>query len=194
MTTTERPTKPKRETWRAWLPDGAPEPSKLFTREEVLDALAREGVEADERDLRHWEQVGALPRPVRQWHRDAVRATYPWWYVYLVKQLRRAQRDEGAGLHGMDLRLRAYLRALLAYIGDKDPDEVVNPYPSVRAPEDIALWPALVNELERLSRWWSHLSGTPAGRIEVHVVGTNGRATKYPLPLAPLPDDPDATL
>ena len=38
---------------------------------------------------------------------------------------------------------------------------------------------------ERLARWHAHLTGAPAERVEIRVVGADGRGTVYPLPLAP---------
>lgn len=91
--------KAKRETWREWLSPEAtltvlgPEadPALLITREELLESL--KGT-VTERELRYWESIGALPRPVLRFHRDAVRALYPSWYDTIVGNvhLRRAEK------------------------------------------------------------------------------------------------------
>lgn len=81
--------KAKRETWRDWLSPEAtlavlgPEadPALLVTREQLLESL--QGV-VTERELRYWESSGVLPRPVLRFHRDAVRALYPYWYDTIV--------------------------------------------------------------------------------------------------------------
>ena len=90
MPTAEAQAKPK-ETWRDWAGPYAPEPDPLLSRDEVLDRLRQIRVEATERDLRFWEAKGVLPRPVRQMHRSAIRAVYPWWYPHLVWEVRRLQ-------------------------------------------------------------------------------------------------------
>jgi hypothetical protein len=55
--------------------------------------------------------------------------------------------------------------------------------PGARGPEDIQLWPDLTTELERLARWRATLTGVPTDRVEVHVIGTDGHATKFPIPI-----------
>jgi DNA-binding transcriptional MerR regulator len=84
-------TRPKRTTWRDWLPPGAPEPARLLTRDEVVRWLGEAGVAVTANDLRFWEQEGVLPHPVRQGHRGATRAVYPDWIVPLVERLRELQ-------------------------------------------------------------------------------------------------------
>lgn len=74
-----------RETWRDWLrAAGIPEPTDLITRAELLEQLAGRNIPVDERTLRHWENRGALPRPVRQWHRESTQALYPPWMAEVV--------------------------------------------------------------------------------------------------------------
>lgn len=178
------PTKPKRETWRDWLPEVAPDPDELLTRDELIGRLRSWRVDATEADLRYWEYAGVLPRPVRRWHDGAVRALYPDWFPHLVRELRRLQRREGLTLEEIAPRLRVHARISLALSNNITDEEIRRSYGQARTPEDILPWPALVEELERLGRWWQALAGTPTDRIEVHVVGANGRATKYPLPIS----------
>jgi len=176
-------TKPK-ETWRDWMPPGLPEPEELFTREELADLLHSWHIDASVSDLRYWEYAGVLPRPVRRWHNGAVRAVYPRWIASIVRELRRMQRVEGFSLQHIRPQLRAYARMFLAYESNDSARETVKAKPLPMSPEDIRIWPDLTSELERLARWWTQLSGVPAERIEVHVIGASGRATRYPLPLA----------
>jgi len=176
---TENGAKP--ETWRDWLPAGGPEPDRLYTRDQVLDLARGMRAEVSTSDIRYWEQVGVLPRPVRRWHEGAVRAVYPLLIAYLIKELRRLQRYEGLSLAEARPRLRTYARMWLTYdaaYAQRD-----------RVPEDLSLGPNLAGELERLANEWAELAGVPVDRVEVHVIGTSGRATKYPLPIAPFPDD-----
>ncbi len=88
---TEAPTKPKKETWRDWLPPGTPDPEPLLTREELLTRLRKAGVKADEGDLRFWEYHGVLPRAIKKWHDGANRVFYPRWMIHMVALLRAYQ-------------------------------------------------------------------------------------------------------
>ena len=84
--------KSNRETWLDWLPPGHTEPG-LITRAELLKTLADRGVGVSERELRYWEAAGALPAPVRRFHRGAIHALYPSWHanvVWAVPKLRAA--------------------------------------------------------------------------------------------------------
>ncbi|MDP9362898.1 MAG: hypothetical protein M3Q10_01485 [Chloroflexota bacterium] len=168
----------RRETWRDWRSADAPEPEQLYTRDELLELLARMGIDATESDLRYWEYGGVLPRAVRQWHDGAVRAVYPDDVAYWVKELRRLQRYEGLSLEEIAPRLRAHARLMSAH--DRGDTEPAADLP--QAPEGIRPWPALATELDRLARWWEHLAGVEADRVEVRVVGANGRATVYAHP------------
>ncbi len=165
-----------------------PEPEELFTRDEIVDRAnalmgpIRKPVKAS--DLQHWESRGIIPRGIRRRRGDAQYALYPEWHAYLVRQIRQLQR-EGYSLDEIKPRIRSYARMVLAYGRTPIDEEISARYRNVQSPEDIWLWPVLVEELERLGRWWSHIAGVETDRVEVHVIGTNGRATKYPLPIAP---------
>jgi len=189
---TEAPTKPKRETWRDWMPDGSAEPERLFTRDEVVAMIEGRHVAGTSPvsagDLRYWEGLGILPHPIRRWHDGAGRALYPSWHALFAQQVRLLQRS-GYSLDEIKPRIRALARIRLGY-GTADVDEAIQgnaPHPT--APEDIHLWRDLVEELERLARWRAHLTGTPTVRVEVHVIGADGRATRYQLPVAPSSDE-----
>ncbi len=193
MPTTETtPSKPNQETWLDWLgPDGQ-EPNELFTRAAVVDRanalIGPRGKPVGQGDLQLWEKIGVLPRPIRRRRGDAQYALYPDWAAYLVRQVRQLQR-EGYSLEEIKPRLRAYARMMLWY-GRRETDHEIASSKALgpESPEDIALWPVLVEELERLSRWWAHLQGVAVDHIEVHVIGTNGRATKYPYQIAEYED------
>ncbi len=176
---TEAATKTKRETWRdpPWSPIGAPEPSRLLTRPELLDLLAQMGVDATEADLRYWEYEGVLPRALRRWVDGAPRALYADWVAYFVKHLRQLQRDEGLSLAEIRPRLRTYARLFHAHDGTTRV-----PADLPRTPDQIRPWPALVTELGRLARWWASLSDDAVDLVEVRVVGETGRSTVYQVP------------
>jgi DNA-binding transcriptional MerR regulator len=73
--------------WRAWLPEGQPEPTKLVTRAELLAKLKERGLLVTERELRYWESTGALPEPIRQFRGPGTYALYPWWHHSIVLQV-----------------------------------------------------------------------------------------------------------
>jgi len=84
--TPARNPRPPREDWRQWLPAGVPEPSTI-TRAELLTEVRRHGIAVSERELRYWESLHALPRPVRKFRNGAMQATYPWWHDEVVAEL-----------------------------------------------------------------------------------------------------------
>jgi DNA-binding transcriptional MerR regulator len=183
----ENGTKPKRETWRDWLPPGAPEPA-LLSRDELLGRLRAWRIEATERDLRFWEYEGVLPRSIRRSHGGAVRAVYPAWYANLVQRVRYLQR-EGYPLDQIRRRVRTYARYELG----------ISPHPEdaldqeirrhrrgeIGGPEDVRLPTDMLRELERLARWHERLTGSPTDHVQVWVVGAEGNPTVYPWPIAP---------
>ena len=189
MSTTEAaPSKPNQETWLDWLgPDGQ-EPDELFTRDEIVaranSRIGPRGKPVDPRDMQLWEKLGVLPRPIRRRRGDAQYALYPDWAAYLVRNVRQLQRD-GYSLEEIKPRLRNYARTMLWYRRHDNDDEINSGRAGgARSPEDINLWPVLIEELERLSRWWAHLQGVEVDRIEVHVIGKDKRSTKYPYQIA----------
>ncbi len=188
MPTAEKTATTPKETWRDWMGPDDPEPEELFTRAEIVDQantlIGALGKPVSASDLQLWEKLGVLPRPIRRRRGDAQYALYPRWQAYLIRNVRQLQR-EGYALDEIKPRIRAYARMTLGYGRSAIEGEIAAASGHVQSPEGIALWPVLVEELERLGRWWAHLQGTAVDRVEVHVVGTNGRATKYPLPIAP---------
>jgi DNA-binding transcriptional MerR regulator len=89
--------KPKRITWRDWMPEGSPEPQTLLTRDEFLARLNAQNVNVDESDLRYWEYSGILPRAIKKWHENANYVFYPRWMLQTVTLLR-GLRDAGLPL------------------------------------------------------------------------------------------------
>ena len=185
--TTKRATQGNTETWRDWLSPGAPEPEALLTREEVIDRLRSWGIKATMADLRYWEYEGILPRPVRQRHADAVRAVYPDWFPHLVRQLRDLQ-GAGLTLNAIAPRLRTHARLMHAFdqgsASTHARDGAVRVPPWAQQPEDIMLGFDLAAALEHLADAHAKFRGVPVARIEVRVIGTDGRATMYPMPIA----------
>ena len=178
-------TKPKtnQETWVDWLGD-ASEPDQLYTRDEIVDrvnALIRPGMKPVKAgDLQLWEKLGILPRAVRRRHGNAQFALYPDWHAYLARQVRALQ-WQGYSLDEIRPQIRNYARQTLR-IGRSEIDEEIG---NADTPERLMLRPALTSELEDLAERWSRVAGVDADRIEVHVIGKNGRATMYPWRIAP---------
>ena len=172
-------TKPKRATWRdaEWTPEGASEPEPLLTRDEVLDRLAalRSGVSTSV--LRYWEREAVLPQPVRQSHKGAVRAVYPWWFPHAVAEVRRLQRL-GLPLPEIAPHVRAFVRAGLNDVGADDP---------VGRWSDLDLPPAMTAELEQFARRYEQMVGTPVTGIEVLITDEHGNEAGYPLDLRQMP-------
>ncbi len=103
---------PKRETWRDWQDERAPEPP-LLTRAEVLALLARWKIapKVEERTLRYWEQEGLIPRPTREHRGGVTRAWYPSWVPDLINWLRVSQRA-GIKVGALRAELRAEAQRL----------------------------------------------------------------------------------
>jgi DNA-binding transcriptional MerR regulator len=189
MTTRTPTTTTNTETWKDWLGPDRPEPAPadLYSREQIAE-MANHYVHPRAKpvkpsDLRLWEQMGILPRGLRRGHQGAARNVYPAWVASLAREIRGYQ-YQGLPLEEIRPRIRAHALIMLGF-GDSETDnEIRAAHPSARAPEDIRLWPDLISELERLARWHTHLTGTDADRVEVHVIGANGRATRYPHPIA----------
>ena len=56
------------------------------------------GLPLNERTLRFWETVGALPHAERQQHEGAVRAVYPYWFADVVYGVLRLRDEQGKSL------------------------------------------------------------------------------------------------
>ena len=102
---------PAPESWRDWLPEGAPAP-EVITRAELLATAERLGIDVDERTLRYWESRDILPRPEYDRIRFGGELTwYPRWWVQLLWHLRQYQ-DEGYKLAQLPPLLKAQAHRL----------------------------------------------------------------------------------
>ncbi len=187
-----------KETWRDWLPPGAPEPplAELLTRADILDWLDRRRLAVRENDLRFWEGRGVLPRPWRKWRDGAARALYPPWYPPLVRELRRLQRD-GYPLADIGPLLREYLRAT-PYLTAAWPTPV-HELPQVLLPVGVAPaqpWPALaptpgpldydtVLALRRFARGVGDAYATAVANLALVVTLRDGQERTFHVPLDP---------
>ncbi len=112
------------ETWLDWMPPGmtAPPPEELLTRAELLAEVRDAGLDITPRTFRSWEALGILPRPVRRWHRGAVRATYPRWLLHLVAVAHARRRDHWpAPKIAADVRARTGEAIALGVMGRMEP-------------------------------------------------------------------------
>jgi DNA-binding transcriptional MerR regulator len=175
------------ESWRDWLGPDEPEPDELLTRDEVAqqaNAWLRNRKPITARDLRLWEQLGILPRGVRRRHKGATRNTYPEWVAPLAKNVRDLQ-HQGLSLDAIRPIIRNRARIGMG-VGATPTDRAVRHFsPNAQTPEDLTMLPPTLRaELDQLAEWWSRLSGIETNRIEVRVIGTNGRGTIYRHPIA----------
>jgi DNA-binding transcriptional MerR regulator len=95
--TTKAP-KPTRVNWIDWVPiegreAALAEAEPLMTRDELVVALHEAGEEATAGDLNYWHRRRILPFPTRRADGHKVMAVYPQWFVWLVRRLRRYQRE-----------------------------------------------------------------------------------------------------
>jgi DNA-binding transcriptional MerR regulator len=193
------PPKSKRETWRDWLPAEIPSPpdDQLFTRDELLHLLHQGAahlgnpsgsqfsndlatrVALTTNELRYLESEGVLPRPIRRWHKGAVRALYPVWVVHLVTHIR------GLQLSGFALaEIRPWAREHIAAIARGEP--VTDRPTQTSSPthtSPTALPVTVRRELRRLARAHERVVGVETARVEVRVTSITGHTTTYEVPL-----------
>ncbi len=108
----ELPARHKLETWREWQPDPE-EDHPFYTREQLVSRLQRLGHDVTPNKIRHWQAVGAIPGPTRQWYGSAVHALYPEWLLNLIPHLIRF-RQEGMPWPEVRERLRAMVPEMIA--------------------------------------------------------------------------------
>lgn len=142
-------TKAKRETWRDWMPGEPPDGMVIMSRDELLDALRDRGIDITPRTLERWQAAGALPYPVRRWHEDAVKATYPGWLVPAIAHLRELQ-DQSVPVARIAQHMRAW--AFSAY-------DWKDPLADVEKAARIALTAYV--------RAWEAFAGKQIGGVEV---------------------------
>jgi len=106
MPTIETPPTTKRESWRDWMPPGAPAP-QLLSHDELIDELKDWGVDVTTATLEHWRRNGVIPRPIRMHHNGRTRPVYPSWIVPAIVHLRLLQ-DAGRTLEQIAPVMRAH--------------------------------------------------------------------------------------
>jgi len=88
-----KPMKPRQVTWVDWSNPDAEQPTDLMTRDELVQALNREGVQVTVRDLAFWQSNGAIPYPLKRRIQGVTQGYYPPWFAELIRELRRLQED-----------------------------------------------------------------------------------------------------
>jgi len=90
-TTNPKNTKPKeRRTWLHLMAADTEEPP-TFTRQELIDRLALEGITLTPVTLAYWEREGIIPGSVRRWRNGATQSVYADWMLPLVRSVRGMQ-------------------------------------------------------------------------------------------------------
>jgi len=190
MTTAAPPKpKPKRETWRSWMPANAPEPAELISREDFIARVNALGADVSEGDLRFWEYHGVLPRAVKRWKDGANRVFYPRWMIGTVTQLRLLQRL-GHPLREIGPRLRAHApKAVDATIAieeaNRDPtffetsglrgDRLLQ-----RAAARAVCGAVLQTGIRKLTATFESVMGQPVARTEVRFLDADGATLGAP--------------
>ncbi len=173
--TAEAPTKPDRETWRDWQPD-PDEEQPMYTREQLISRLQRRGYDVTANNIRHWQAVGAIPAPTRQWYGSAVHALYPEWLFNLIPYLIRYRQD---GLPWPEIRerLRAMVPELIARSAGITATVTTQPQPT--ATVTIHPQPPELNALDEAVRNFAahheDVTGTPIARAELRLFDAEGR-------------------
>jgi hypothetical protein len=89
-------TTPTKQTWLAWMPEGAPMP-ELLTHDEFLDRLGERGVALTSATFHYYRHRGILPRPIRRRLDGVTQAVYPHWLLPVVERIK-AMQAQGKGL------------------------------------------------------------------------------------------------
>ncbi len=90
MPTAEKTTTPPKETWRDWMPKGAPDPD-LLSHDQLLEELRDRGTELSSASFQHYRQRGVLPRPIRRRYEGVTQAVYPSWFIPAIEHLKALQ-------------------------------------------------------------------------------------------------------
>ncbi len=158
MTATEPKKRPNKETWREWLPPGAPEPlpEDLVTRDDILAKLARSNVPTNEREFRYLQTLGVLPRPTFRRIGNATVGVYPRW-VYNAALSALHLRGEGMSWDYIRERIRGNPTHFHFMAG---------------LPSDPPV--AIARAIEELAAWHKQLTGQTVARAEVRLFNERG--------------------
>ena len=155
---------PTKETWRDWFEweEGYDFENDEVTLDVLLESLQgylkdEERVTAD--NIRYWQKIGVLPRPIKRWHDGATRALYPRWAAMeTIFELLELQR-RGYTLQQIKTRLHAWVFSL------KRDDPL-----GIR--ENVAA----------IARKYEDLLETEVAEIELRFTATDGRERSYIYP------------
>lgn len=174
--------KPKRETWKDWIPEGADEPTQVYTRPELIKELRRANIEAKDSDLRYWEQIGLLPQAVRRWHNGATRTIYPEWYLYLIRRIRQLQ-AAGQSLDQIRPRLRRSAEVWLGRDGDQWDGlraQIGSPFGPYMLGAEVVTPPASATaQLSEFAETVDGMTGVRTAHIDIVYVAEDGAEVRY---------------
>ncbi len=173
-----------KQTWRDWMPEGAPEPDRILTRDELVERLRYYNIDADTESIRFWERAGILPRPIRQRRDGATRTTYPEWVIFLVQRIRQLQ-SEGFSLEQIRPRVRRSAELMLlgkAEDGERELGVVTKstgPFWQYAVGAEDVEWPSSLGPaLREMARRVEAVTGVPSHHVNVVIVSDDGGETR----------------
>ncbi len=174
--------KENRETWQDWMPADLPAPTRLLTRNELIDQLQAAGVAVSASDLRYWEYEGVLPRAVRQWRDGANWVVYPRWIASTIALLRALQRASSLSLQEIAPILEQESGRLARQSAGLE--QIENDRPGSDIPISMFLWLGLDRftqvslgpSLNEHARVVSELFGKSVGSIRLEVLDREGES------------------
>ncbi len=151
---------------------------ELITRDELLKRVRNLGVQVHPRTLQSIEKLGLCPRPIRRWHKGAVRALYASWAVDIVVRAQYHSRNHTP----LEL-AKADMRDLVMNTSSHHADSAVS----------------LFDALRTIARYYGHLNdGTDIEKMRITYVMSDGNEVthRYVFPekglgQKPLTDDKD---
>lgn len=169
------PPKTARQTWLDWLDPNEPEPTELYTREQIAEMAS--GIDpVTGEDLRYWEYQGILPRSIRRRHEGATRAVYPAWYANLAMQVRRLQRQS---LSLEDIRSQIRRPITLEGSWSSAGTSSMTTTHAITPPDE------LVAALNAFARDYAEASGSSVTHIELSIELENGIGSIFRIPIEP---------
>jgi len=172
------PPKPKKQTWRDWMPEDAPEPAKLLTREELIAEVRRVGESVDVDDIRNWQRARIIPYGIRRWHDGAMRTLYPIGMADLIIHLRALQRA-GEPLATIGPQLRVIARTALPD-GSANAGTATTTHREAVATVSIADIPDdLVHRLVTWAAAHARTFRTNVVRVDVSLIDENGHPLTF---------------
>lgn len=171
-------TRPNRETFRDWeAPDSHEPESHWITREDMLAALAREGIAITRDDLRSWQLNGIVPYGVSKWKEGRKWTLYAPWMADLLRELR-TQQAAGRSLDEIAMTLRLlFVRSRQHSRQETDTSDIPTATATATAPipEIVSTQPDLKALLVQLASTAGDMTGSRFVAAEVRLLDEQGR-------------------